>query len=68
VASSANRLNLSGVLKVSVRRLTCVTPRSRMTAVSTSLRTGPRSSWGALNVFANVATILTDAFWFSAVR
>ena len=36
--------------------------------VGASLRTGSRSSWGADNVFANVATILTDAFWFSAIR
>jgi hypothetical protein len=26
-----------------------------------------RSSWGAVKLFANVATICTDAFWFSAV-
>ena len=39
-----------------------------MTACERSLRTGPRSSWGAVKLFANVATILTDAFWFSAVR
>ena len=36
--------------------------------VSASSRTGPQSSWGAFNLFVNVATILTDAFWFSAVR
>ena len=39
-----------------------------MAACERQLRTGSRSSWGAFNLFANVARILTDAFWFSAVR
>ena len=38
--------------------------RVRRLLVSASLRTGPRSSWGADKLFVNVATTLTDAFWF----
>jgi len=38
-----------------------------MTACERQFENRARSSWGADNLFANVATIRTDAFWFSAM-
>jgi hypothetical protein len=39
-----------------------------MLSVGANLKFRAADSCGAFKLFANVATILTDAFWFSAVR